>query len=315
MVTVKITETYDLRTDVGKMGILGVHTPSTTLIKKIWGNAIKSHRYMRLLGCNVQMACASLLPADPLQVGTEEGSIAPQDLFNPILYTAVSNEGFDRILNRIYENTNVDTGNIGSVNSEDYESSATGIYYALLAEGRFKKAMPQAGLEMSGLKPIVFPMLATYGNAFTSDASNGNIGLDYSGLGKIPGKEGKQLSTGSALMRGRPMDMPAIPTTAVYSTSSATSGTVMDASFPKSFVACIITPPAVLHVLYYRLKITWFIELSGLKSDIETATLTGIAAVGNYYYTSAIANAKMEQKAESIDATDMSIEPVMVASK
>ena len=83
---VRISETYDLSTQVGKMGLIAVHTHSFHAISGAWGGLAKNHKFMRLVNCDITMACASMLPADPLQIGTEAGDIAPQDMFNPILF-------------------------------------------------------------------------------------------------------------------------------------------------------------------------------------------------------------------------------------
>ncbi|ADB24814.1 ORF9 [Chimpanzee stool associated circular ssDNA virus] len=87
---VKVSETYDLSTQTDKMGFVGIHTPEGKLVYNMWSGLFKNFRKFRYASCDVTMACASMLPADPLQIGVEAGDIAPQDMFNPILYKAVS---------------------------------------------------------------------------------------------------------------------------------------------------------------------------------------------------------------------------------
>ena len=65
MVQVRISETYDLSTKVGKMGIVGIHTPTGGLIDKMWSGLVLQTDRFRFVKCDVAMACASMLPADP----------------------------------------------------------------------------------------------------------------------------------------------------------------------------------------------------------------------------------------------------------
>lgn len=316
MVRVKVTETYDLKTQVGKTGIIGIHTPNTQMIARVWGSAIKSHTHMRLAGCNVTMACASVLPADPLQIGVEAGQIAPEDMFNPILYKAVSNEGYDTIVNRIYANSDLNSYG-GSVNGE-YDTTTDipiNVYYSLLAEGRFKKAMPQTGFSMRGLKPLVHEMYQTYGSGLSSQASSsalaGDVGVQSTtDLLKLPNGSGAAITGANRIIRGKARPMPAIPTNVVY--PSTGSGTVQEGSFPKTYCAIIITPPAVLNEFYFRLKVTWFIDLVGLRSDLVTAALgtmgTAGASLHLSYYTS---TSKLDNEESMVDSANTSLEPIM----
>jgi hypothetical protein len=177
---VKVSETYDLSTKPDKMGLLGIHTPDGKLVYNMWKGFYQNFRKMRFVSCDIAMACASMLPADPLQIGVEAGDIAPQDMFNPILYKAVSNDSMSNLLNKIYaggaggEYLDDDTWfNKNSVSAEntpsfDFNENADidqfAMYYGLLADtDGWRKAMPQAGLEMRNLVPLTFSLVATQG--------------------------------------------------------------------------------------------------------------------------------------------------------
>ena len=121
MVSVKISETYDLSTVIGSLGVIGIHTPSAAAIGRLWSGFQQNYRFMKFTGCDVSMACASMLPADPLQIGTESGDIAPADMFNPILYKAVSNESFENILAKMKAGQDLVVGN--SVSEFDINST------------------------------------------------------------------------------------------------------------------------------------------------------------------------------------------------
>ena len=69
MVFVKVSETYDLSTKIGKMGIVGIHTPDSDLITRHYGGFVQNMKFAKFVQCDVAMACASMLPADPLRLG------------------------------------------------------------------------------------------------------------------------------------------------------------------------------------------------------------------------------------------------------
>ena len=170
---VKVSETYDLSTKTNKMGLLGIHTPDGKLVYSMWRGFYENFRKMRFVSCDVAMACASMLPADPLQIGVEAGDIAPQDMFNPILYKACSNDSMSTLLNKIYaggdiygDGTWLNKNSVSSENTPEFTYDDTrdidqfAMYYGLLADtDGWKKAMPQAGLEMRNLVPLTFSIV------------------------------------------------------------------------------------------------------------------------------------------------------------
>lgn len=332
---VRISETYDLSTQVGKMGLIAVHTPSFDAIKGAWGGLAKNHKFMRLVNCDITMACASMLPADPLQIGTEAGDIAPQDMFNPILFKAVSNDSYNNMVNRIMylteqsASTGVQPSSIGASNDDSFGIDASTnadpyqIYYSLLSDkDGWKKAMPQSGLQMKGLYPIVFSVVNTIGN---QSQFNHDMGLDnqvYNVGGpnaQTPGVGLSAVNLGTN-MRGPSIRMPKIPTfmlgpggATLHDQYSNTSHKGVTPEIPKCYVAVIIMPPAKLNKLYYRLKVTWTVEFS------EPRTLNAIAAwdaLANYsvnvYGTDYVEQSKtMSTTLNTVDAKDANAELVM----
>nr|BBE29361.1 capsid protein [Chlorocebus cynosuros associated smacovirus] len=173
---VKVSETYDLSTKVNKMGFLGIHTPDGPLVHDHYSGLFQNFKKFRYVSCDVAMACASMLPADPLQIGVEAGDIAPQDMFNPILYKACSNDSMSTLLNRLYAGQAGASSNVIAKNSVVADNSPDfgydddnfvdqfAMYYGLLSDtSGWKKAMPQQGLTMTGLRPLTFGILATQG--------------------------------------------------------------------------------------------------------------------------------------------------------
>lgn len=337
---VKVSETYDLSTKPNKMGLLGIHTPDGKLVYQMWKGFFQNYRRMRFVSCDVTMACASMLPADPLQIGVEAGDIAPQDMFNPILYKACSNDSMSNLLNKIYAAGGVPDGdtwfNKNSVSAENTPAFALddtsdidqfAMYYGLLADtSGWKKAMPQAGLEMRGLVPLTFSLLSTLGQPSVA----GNIAayryLRYPSDGSA-GVDGNKITSHTATigryMRGDTRRMPSVDTMVITSDGVANNYSnnefypadndgdtispgvgdkdniylsepgasnntliVPNLDLPNCFVAAIVLPPAKLNRLYYRLKVTWTVEFSSPRPLSELTNWYGLAHVGVQSYGS-----------------------------
>lgn len=343
MVTVRVSETYDLSTEVNKIGLIGIHTPGIKGIVQMWSGLMRNYRYMRLVGCDVTMACASMLPADPLQIGTEAGDVAPQDMFNPILFRAVSNDSFNTLVSRIY---NPDLSALTPSLNKGSTTGGTGlddfaIYYGLLADpDGWRKAMPQSGLSMKGLYPIVYQVINTYGNEITpvdlGALSKGGPFLNENNAGTI--------QTPTAMVansfRGPALRMPRIPTMAPtlgtgYSPEAAGpdemvfngAGTTDIVStsdemtafntFPTTYVGMIVMPPAKLNKLYYRMKVTWTIEFEEVRPLQEVQVLGGLSRLGNVLYTTdyAAQSKAMDSITNMVDTAGATIEKVMDSSR
>lgn len=285
MVTVRITELYDLNTVKNKMGLIAIHTPGFKQIARLYPGFLLNYNKMKAVSCDIAVACASMLPADPLQVGTETGEIAPQDLFNPILYKACTNDSFNTVVNRIYTMTDPIEGDSistpGTIGNHPWDgssySNSTDIYYALLSEDGWRKAMPQSGFSMKGLRPLVYPVLSTFGNTRISPGTTSVPGVNaVDDAGVNVG-----LTNLATQFRGPAQAMPAVPTTVARNTQDIGVGAghpfdvfqMDNPGIPKTFVACICTPPSKLHVLYYRLRITWTLEFFDPITMNEKATL------------------------------------------
>lgn len=315
MTTVRITETYDLSTRVDRLGMIGVHTPSTATIKSLYPGLWDAHRFIRLKKCDITLACASMLPADPLQIGTEAGSIAPQDMFNPILYRAVTNESFDVIMGRMNSLApgalNASGHNIGVAPEAFGINGNSNIYYSLLSERGWKKSMPQAGLSMRGLVPLVYPILNTFGNEYGpygNATSNGNVPM-VGNDGVISAPTNK-----NPFFRGRAQRMPRFPTKAGIPSSD--TYTPVDTSIPNSFVACLIMPPSKLHQLFYRLRVSWTISFEGVRSINEYGSLTDISYAGGglyYEYMPSSSKETMEKDEGMVSSNDMDLDRIMQA--
>lgn len=299
MVVRKISEMYDMRTTLNRMGIVGIHTPSWASIDKRWHGEFLTHKFYRVLGCSVRMACASALPPDPLQIGVQDKAIAPQDIMNPILYRAVSNETWNAVIGRLYGSiaSSVDVNSVRSfddafatLSNDEVEN----MYYALLSSDEWRKAMPQSGLSMRGLRPLVYPVYGVFGQGEVISQTapqppSSVLGSTADGASQNIAVAAANLNSDRAV-RGRAVRMPRMPCTAggiAYAGGTDVpeylANTPVDT--PRTYVCALVLPPAKLTVFYYRLIIDWYIQFSEPVSLLEKEIGKSQSADGSSTYT------------------------------
>lgn len=293
MVICKISEMYDMKTAIGRLGLVGIHSPTWAQIDRRWHGYFLNHRFYRVRSCSVRMACASALPPDPLQIGVSGQAIAPQDIMNPILYRAVSNETWNSIVGRLYASSGATTDTnsvrsfadaISGLTNDECES----MYYAMLSSNEWRKAMPQAGLAMNRLRPLVYPIYGTFGTGEVNDSltagASSILGTPVAG-----GAVGVQPSAGNVntdrVMRGSAVRMPRLACTMggmAYDDTDFLNNTPQEVS--RTYVGAIVLPPAKLTVFYYRLIVDWWIEFSEPVSMLEKLVAKSQAVDGSYTY-------------------------------
>lgn len=274
MPRVRLSSMYDLQTNT-KFGVIGIHTPTAGQLVTKYDGLLRNYKYMKIKSCSVKIACASVLPADPLQVGVVAGKISPADMMNPILYRAVSNDSWNVFLNRIYvSNWQGDSADgVDDAFSSVTQGNSEKVYYSLLSTPGWRKVMPQQGLSVKNLKPLVHDVISVFGQQgmITSVASEKMA--DESVI--VTGNSGQPAVTGSVntIFRGRTHPMPAIPTAQILP-----DGAVLQTApgIPKTMVLAIVMPFSQLQVMYYRMIVTWDIVFFGLRPATELAMSTAI---------------------------------------
>lgn len=302
MVFVKVRETYDLHTVKNKMSIIGVHTPGSKILKRNYPGLLMQCKAYRPVSVDIRLACASMLPLDPQGVGLSEGDVAPEDLFNPILYKAVSNQSMSQLELYLHQNNQANW----TAKGDSLDSTNDGIladdfnlYYGLLANTHeWKHANPQSGLEMSNVVPLVYEQLYAAGEtgvAFSgADAPQGAPQTIVYGM--KPDGSGMVVSSPHSF-RGKPQRMPFINTTVMNPSaldpsiviSGSQSGFASDSPnnsqlgvpAPKVYCSLICIPPSRLHQLFYRMVVEWTIEFSGIRPISEIASWNGLASIGS----------------------------------
>lgn len=315
MPMVRLSSMYDLQTNT-KFGVIGVHTPSAGQLMTKYDGLVRNYKFFKIKRCNVKIACASVLPADPLQVGVTAGKISPADMMNPILYRAVSNDSWNVFLNRIYgsgwsgdaaDGLDDAFANINASNSEK-------IYYSLLSSPGWRKVMPQQGLSVKNLKPLVHEVVSVFGqqnrislNSADQIADNTIVGTSYAGAPLLQTDQ-------NTIFRGRTIPMPAIPTVQIDN-STATPAVASTPGIPKTMVLAIVMPFSQLQVMYYRMIVTWDIVFFGLRPATEISVSTAITdgAYDRYSRWSIASSKDLESDGENqadsvgcVDALNMS---------
>lgn len=301
MVFVKVRETYDLCTTKNKMTVIGIHTPHPNIIKRNYPGLLMQCKAYRPVSADVRIACASVQPLDPKGVGTAEGDVAPEDVFNPILYKAISNKGMSQLEARIQHmsvnNYAADvTGDsaFAEVDNVTPEADEFNIYYALLSNTHdWKHANPQSGLSMSNLKPFVYEVVYNIGDS-RSQAASGAIESD---LVDASGYVDRVYAKG---IIGNAREFPFLNCTGYTYAATKSTGwekagfqdqsfvcnAEQDVPWLKVLCGCIIVPPSRLHALYYRMIVEWTLEFTALRPISEVMSIGDLNDMGaNIRYT------------------------------
>lgn len=325
MVFVKVRETYDLHTLKGKMSVIGIHTPSASIIKKNYPGLLMQCKAYRPVSADVRLACASVLPLDPLGVGTTEQDVAPEDVFNPILYKAMSNFGMSQIDAYInaggslsIAGATLDANNNGIDATDDFD-----LYYGLLSQTHeWKHANPQSGLQMSGLRPIVYETYQTIGDNTGSGASNPFPVIqpnDTISTGQI-GNLAVQTFRGSAKALPMLNCLAPYPTNGYPDTAdpgfdvpaNLPKNAMQDVPAPKIYCACILVPPSRLHQLFFRMVCEWTLEFSMIRPLAEITTWSGLKSLGatthfmSYDYSSDSKDSVLKETTDLVDTSEES---------
>lgn len=337
MVVVSISETYDLRTVVDKMTLIGIHTPKRELIQKMYPGLAMNYRYFRILSEDVVLSTAQQLPLSVQDVGLAQDQVRPQDVMNPILYKACSNDSWSTLEARLQglyyqtDNTsglpaNAIDGQMAFAENDGVTGLADekAVYYSILSNRDGWKVAPvQSGLEMRGLRPLVFEKLYNFGenNAY------GRYNNDY-GTGIIEDINGdlalRNIEVRS--MRGNAKPMPRMNTTlltgvdphgesASYTRGSNYQSNGMADGHPVNtqiqmpeplpvMLGCIILPPvsATTGIIYYRMVTRCYIEFSEPRPMTE---ITSFADMNSWVSSVVYHSDYLEQSKKMDDTTDM----------
>lgn len=171
-------EIIDLHTESNRVSVIGIHTPSTSTPRKMFGGFFDQFKKFKYVGCSISLVPAARLPADPLQVSAiydDESpfqSIDPRDMLNPIMFHGCHGNDMGTILNRLYALNSLDAKKSDSVFQYEIAAFVDGdtplndlagfqledLYYKALTDNTWRKAHPQRGFRKTGLRPLVYSM-------------------------------------------------------------------------------------------------------------------------------------------------------------
>lgn len=301
-------ETYDINTIQNELSILAIHTPQSKTLKRFFHGFYEQYKKMKVLGCNFKIACASKQDLDPTLVGFEEGQIDPRDVMNPLLFKACTGEGINSLLDQIY-NASESVSGVGvalghSIDQHvDNDANALKAYYSLLADESFRKAHPQVGMTVMGLKPMVHKVVTT--QPFKWSVAQGNNGDRPSipqattpnsqvtpiGFGGVSGSHDDNYDpvNPSVFVSNGITDMPWLDT-AFSKVCSFVDGSgaqqasrkacVLQQNIPRVYMGALVLPPSSgAQNLYFRISVVWHI----LFRDFRMAQdLMPVSAEGPY---------------------------------
>lgn len=338
MVIVSVSETYDLSTVKDKMTLIGVHTPTRELIQKTYPGLCMNAKYCRIVKTDVVLSAVSgTVAITPDMVGDNSvDGIAPEDVLNPILYKAVSNDSWSTLEARLNGLLQQAQGSalfgapvLNGPSAFSENDSVTdladefGVYYSLLSNrDGFRIAPIQHGLEMRGLVPMVFEKYYNHGENYTTVSDSApNI------VEKSDGTLAKDLSTGYA-MRGRPHPMPKFNTTyltgeTVGSGKSQPNG--MGDGLPGNcqiqmpFIApvmlcAILMPPCKKTKLFFRMRVRTYLEFTEVRPIQEITSFAQMStqyAPMVYFSDYAEQSKKMDNVTDLVDTKNADITKIM----
>lgn len=284
------TETYDLNTIQNELSLLAIHTPQSNTLKRFFHGFYEQYSKMKVLGCNFMLSCASKQELDPTLVGFEAGQIDPRDVMNPILFKACTGEGMNALIDQIYNKTEALSyvgSQLGASVDQHLDDSEAAIkaYYSLLADDSWRKAHPQRGIMISGLKPMVHKIVST--QPFKWNVSAGYNGLDNPNI--IGSGTPEQSSSGNARGFGGQggskdqtsdpvnptvfvsnglTEMPWLDTAyskvSTFTEDGSTSGSAkvynLQTNIPRVYMGALVLPPSSgAQNLYFRMTMVWHI--------------------------------------------------------
>lgn len=282
-VTASYQEVYDLSNQSGQVSVLGIRTPSPGVPYKMLRGFFSQFRKFRYYGCEVRVQPASMLPADPLQIGLEAGeTIDPRDMLNPILFHGCHGDDLNYALNMIYQggqytpvpNSSIDEMDV-ELGDSFYRGAAYGnvdmedVYYSCLSDVGWKKFGVQQPFRLR-LRPLVHQVVMN--KVFTPtdpvngrsrgqleiDDSTGDFdirGSSYEYVGVTQGDEVSAVRSLPQMFTNRLTSMGWLDCRRSMISSSSNISTENYVSIPKTFMGIILLPPSYRQEMYMRIVI------------------------------------------------------------
>lgn len=303
-------EVYDIKTNSGKVSVLGIHTPSGAVPSTMLSGFYEMYSKVKYQGCSLQLVPAARLPIDALQITLEEGenSIDPRDILNPLLFRGCHGESINDILDTMMVPYGLSwTGD--SVDEHQFNLDALeNMYYQALTDDAFLKSPISSPFRKDELYPLVYNVATNYQLALSKDGTSPGPGVVSDGsvqglrvpLAGVQGfvndsdtfqiTGGNQQWFSSGMHR---MDWLDTHNRVGNSQTDLTPVTLI----PKIFMGILILPPAYKTVQYFRMILTHHF----MFKDFRPRSLQGdYSSVPGYYNSMETVNATATQASAGV---------------
>lgn len=302
-------EVYDIKTNSGKVSVLGIHTPSGAVPSTMLSGFYEMYSKVKYEGCSLQLVPAARLPIDALQITLEEGenSIDPRDILNPLLFRGCHGESINDILDTMMVPYGL-TWSGDSVDGHEFNLDALeNMYYQALTDDAFLKSPISSPFRKDSLYPLVYNVATNYQLAL-SNGSNINLpGV----VGAPEGIPAHLRSPNAGLQYYENSDTPTTGNLQWFSsgmhrmdwldTHNRVGNSVDDLTpttrIPRIFMGILILPPAYKTIQYFRMILTHHFSFR----DFRPRSLQGdYSSVPGYYNSMETINAEATQASAGV---------------
>lgn len=304
-------EVYDIKTNSGKVSVLGIHTPSGAVPSTMLSGFYEMYSKVKYQGCSLQLVPAARLPIDALQIATDptEGSIDPRDILNPLLFRGCHGESINDILDTMMVPYGL-TWSGDSVDEHEFNLEALeNMYYQALTDDAFLKSPISSPFRKDQLYPLVYNVATNYQLALSLNGGSNpgsvgapdgippslrspNAGNQYYGTddGSTSVTSGNLQWFSSGMHR---MDWLDTHNRVGNSSTELTPTTLI----PKIFMGILILPPAYKTIQYFRMILTHHFSFK----DFRPRSLQGdYTSVPGYYNSMETVNAEAVQASAGV---------------
>lgn len=302
-------EVYDIKTNSGKVSVLGIHTPSGAVPSTLLSGFYEMYNKVRYNGCSMQLVPSARLPVDPLQISIDptEGTVDPRDVLNPLLFRGCHGESINQILDEVlsaYGSSPIgDSVQSSEFNLEQLES----MYYQALTDDAFLKSSISSPFRKDRMYPLVYGVATNYqlnrglGQADLQFPGSVNSGQAPSSGTMNPGVQYVETDEDTFYPSTRDQQwfsaqLHRLDWLDTHNRVGNSDGTPPIATIPKVFMGLLVLPPAYKTIQYFRMILTHsfsfrdfrpkslqgnYDDVPGYYNSMETVNATAnVASVG-----------------------------------
>lgn len=283
IVSASYQEIIDISTKLNELSVVGIHTPTGYAPRSMLDGFWRQFKKFRYLGCSIRMVPSASLPADLAGVSLDpnEAGIDPREPVNPILFHGCHGESLSKALNVVYQNGTFDLSgtsfDVENINFADLNMIER-MYYSALSDNSFRKFMPQQGVSIKRLYPLVWTLASNqqispngtfYANGLMSTDENGVSTPEFR-LGEV--FDGTLGGDGSFATNGRYVQQFTNKTARlgwIPTKGFGDDGQLLPNTMPKVFMGVLLFPPSYKTIQYFRMVITHHFQFAGFTTALS----------------------------------------------